>query len=37
VFDGLTSELTTEAAAQIYAREEFIRPVLQQNLTESAA
>jgi len=37
VFDGLTSELTQEATAQIYAREEFIRPVLQQNLTESAA
>jgi phosphonate transport system ATP-binding protein len=37
VFDGLTSELTAEATAQIYAREEFTRPVLQQNLTESAA
>jgi len=37
VFDGLTSELTTEAAAQIYAREEFTRPALQQNLTEFAA
>jgi phosphonate transport system ATP-binding protein len=37
VFDGLTSELTPEAAAQIYAREDFTRPALQQNLTESAA
>jgi len=37
VFDGMTSELTPEATSQIYAREEFTRPVLQQNLTESAA
>jgi phosphonate transport system ATP-binding protein len=37
VFDGLTSELTSEATSQIYAREEFARPALQQTLTESAA
>jgi ABC-type branched-subunit amino acid transport system ATPase component len=37
VFDGPTSELTPEVTSQIYAREEFTRPVLQQNLTESAA
>jgi phosphonate transport system ATP-binding protein len=37
VFDGLTSELTPEVTGRIYAREEFTRPVLQQDLTESAA
>jgi hypothetical protein len=33
----MTSELTPEATSQIYAREDFARPTLQQNLTESAA
>jgi phosphonate transport system ATP-binding protein len=37
VFDGMTSELTPEVTGQIYAREDFARPTLQQNLTESAA
>lgn len=37
VFDGLTSELTSEATSLIYAREDYARPAPQQNLTESAA